>query len=959
MKTDFKKFEQELRAGFSGEVYFDNTMRGLYATDASNYQIMPIAVVVPRDEEDVIRAVNVATNQKVSILPRGAGTSLAGQTVSDSLVIDFSKYMNNIVEINLGESWARVQPGIVLDELNFQLQPTGLHFAPDPATSSRANIGGMIGNNSSGTKSIIYGKTVDNILEVKVLLSTGEVVILKEFSDEEYEEQSLGNSRYAQILRDFRQLVEANRVEIKERFPKVMRRVNGYNLDEFVRTDDWNLAKIFVGSEGTLGVLLEAKIILKPIPPLKYLCVVHFNDLFESVRAVEPILETGPSAVEILDQKVIHLARNNLNTAVYCDFIQGDPAAVLIVEYFGDTPIQAEEKLQKLLTLVKNHKLGYAAPVFRDSPGQEKAWAVRKNGLGLLDGMKGRKKPREFVEDVCVPIEVLANYVEDFFALCHEHQTELALFGHASVGVIHLKPILDLHQADDIEKMKKIAEGVFQLTLKYHGALSGEHGDGLVRSPFMEQFYGPKLYQAFKTLKRLFDPLGLMNPGKIVEAGPMDQNLRYGTRFKALNLNTLFHYREDENFESAVEMCTGVGACRKNLGGTMCPSYMVTRDEKHSTRARANALRLALSGQWGEQGISQPAVLEVMDLCLSCKGCKAECPSNVDLAKLKSETLQAHYDRNGATLRDKMIARSPSMAQLLSGWKALFVNFFQDQLFFRFMMEKLAGIDRRRTLPAYSTKKFSVLFKRRNHAQSPSVKTVVLFNDTYMNFHEPKIGMSAVRLLEDCGYTVILANAGCCQRPRISHGFLRDAKKEGEKTYLKLESYIDQGFPILTCEPSCASALTDDLADLIDDAVLCQKIRRNVFMIDQFLAQEQNRGRLTRRFKSRYKKILIHGHCHQKALYGTAAMKRILRQDDTLQVTEIDSGCCGMAGSFGYEKEHYEISKKIGERRLFPAIRNAERDAAIIACGFSCRHQIYDFTRVQAKHWVETVAVEN
>jgi FAD/FMN-containing dehydrogenase/Fe-S oxidoreductase len=954
-------FEDDLRRRVRGGVHLDPVSRGLYATDASNYQILPVAVATPIDEADVAAAVETARGHGVSILPRGGGTSLSGQTAGASLVLDLSRSMNRVLEVDPEGRRARVQPGVVRDELNALLAPHRLHLAPDPATSNRANVGGMIGNNSSGTRSIVYGKTIDHVLGLRVLLSDGVVLDLRRLPRREYDQVASGAGREAGIYAGVRSVVEQNREEIARRFPKVMRRVGGYNLDAFLRDDAWNLADLVTGSEGTLAVVLEATLNLEPLPEHAAVCVAHFHDLFEAIEAVPGIVERGPSAVEVLDRTVIDLARANPSIRPLCDFIEGDPAAVLLIEFFGDTADEARGKAEGTAGTLRRAGHGYACPLRLDPEAQARVWAVRKHGLGILLAMKGDRKPIPLIEDACVPVPALPEYVRGVSEICRRHETPLALYAHASVGVLHLRPVLDLKRADDIERMKAISQETFELVRSYGGAWSGEHGDGLVRSAYMERFYGPEIYAAFGEVKRLFDPAGLMNPGKIVDGPPIDRDLRYGTAYRRSDLATAFHYRDEGGFALAVEMCTGVGACRKTLEGTMCPSYMATRDEEHSTRGRANALRLAMTGQLGEGALAGERLFEVLDLCLSCKGCKAECPSRVDMAKLKSEFLRLYHDRNGTSLRDRLIAGSPESSRRLAGRAAPFVNFALGTAAGRRILQELAGIDARRTLPPYARETFSSWFARRERAageqrsSGDARPTVALFADTYLECHEPRVGRAAVELLESCGYRVELAAAGCCQRPRISHGFLREARREGERTLRALDSFASRDVPVVVCEPGCASALTDDLPDLVDDADLGARVAANVFMIDRFLEDRVEAGEIPGRFYSFCERIALHGHCHQKALFGTGAMKSLLARAGGLRVSEIDSGCCGMAGSFGYEKEHHDLSLRIGEDRLFPALRNLEPGTTVVACGFSCRHQIEHALGIRALHWVETL----
>jgi len=579
---------------------------------------------------------------------------------------------------------------------------------------------------------------------------------------------------------------------------------------------------------------------------------------------------------------------------------------------------------------------------------------VRKKGLGLMMGIKSEKKALSFIEDAAIPIEFLPEYIDQVLKICARHNTEVSMYAHASVGVIHVQPLLDLRREQDIENLKNITDETFELVVKYGGSWSGEHGDGLVRSAYNERFFGTRLYNAFRQIKYLFDPGNLMNPGKIVEAQTIDRNLRYGTSYEDKKIKTTFLYRAENSFSESVHMCTGVGECRKTLGGTMCPSFKATRDEEHSTRGRANALRLAMSGQLDHDGLTSKRLHQVLDLCISCKACKSECPSNVDMSKMKGDVLQMYYDEHGTTFRDRLIRDSSGAASRLSGMASHAVNFIQKTKLFRAFLQVLAGFDKRRVLPAYAKEPFYKWFGKDGNNNFKSNRKVVLFADTYLNFHEPQVGISALELLNSCGYEVILANVGCCQRPRISHGFLRAAKEGGTATVKKLKKYLDQGLTIVVCEPSCASALNDDLADLVEDNVVVKQLQEQVMMIDVFLAKEMNEKNITPAFEAITENILIHGHCHQKALYSTRGMKTIYSKTGKA-FSEIPSGCCGMAGSFGYEKEHYDLSQKIGEEVLFPAVRAMKNDTVIVANGFSCRHQIEHFTGVKAKHWVETI----
>jgi FAD/FMN-containing dehydrogenase/Fe-S oxidoreductase len=952
------RLETELRRKIKGEVYFDEVTRYLYSTDASLYEIQPVGVVVARDPDDVVQAIRTAAKYGVSILPRGGGTSLAGQAVGQSLVIDCSKFMNRIIELNAGERWVRAEPGLVRDELNQQIKHTGLHFAPETATSNRANIGGMIGNNSSGTRSIVYGKTVDHVLEIRAILSNGDQALFRELTPAEYDAKCRQQNLEGQIHREARRIVCENESEIRARFPKVMRRVGGYNLDELVGRENWNLSKILTGSEGTLACIVEAKLKLEPLPQATALLVVHFADLIESLRATNIILQHGPAAVELLDEVMISLAHNNLEIRQLCTFVQGRPQALLLVEFFGDSADEAREKLAMTETSLRQAGCGYAYVQALTPEEQARVWNVRKAGLGILQSIKGDAKPVAFIEDACVPVAVLPDYIAQVMAIVKKHGRDLSIYGHASAGVLHVRPVLNLKQAEEVQILRQISEEVFDLVVRYGGAWSGEHGDGLVRSYLNEKFFGPKLYQAFRELKRAFDPPGLMNPGKIVEAPSLEENLRISATYKTREIPTHFRFAEDGGINRAVEMCSGVGACRKTMSGTMCPSYMATRDEQHSTRGRANALRAALTGKISTRHFTTPRLKEVFDLCLACKGCKAECPSNVDVAKLKYEFLSHYYNEHGTPLAVRLFSRPDLLGPLGSHFAGL-ANALLKNACVRQVLEKTLGIDRRRILPLYAKQSFPRWFKsrqRRHELEGSEIPGVVLFNDTFMNYHEPEIGQAAVKVLEALGYRVLLAEAGCCLRSAISNGLLRLARPRAEAVVKRLHEFVRQGYKIAGCEPSCVSAIKEDYLDFVRNREKAEAVAENFFLIEDFIFQHAPKNGFAsapHRFDA---PILYHGHCHQKALFGTANSKTVLSKLTGCPVDEIDSGCCGMAGAFGYEKRHYEVSMMIGARQLFPAVQAVSDDYRIVANGFSCRHQIEHATGRKAQHAIQVLA---
>ncbi len=635
-----------LKKEIKGEVYNDDLSRGIYSTDASIYKIMPKLVVVPKDEDDVLTTIKFALEHKISLLPRGGGTSLAGQTVGESIVMDFSKYMTYILEFNEKEKWIWVQPGLVHSELNKFLEPYGLIYAPDEATINRANVGGVVANNSSGSRSLVFGKAIDHILEVKIALASGKIINLGEITKEEALEKAEQEDEEGNIYKTLIEILEKDEKEIIARYPKVMRRVTGYSLDEFVEGKQWNMAKLISGSEGTLATILEMKLNLIDLPTKRSITVVHFKDRLEAISTVGKILEHKPSAVELLDDNVIEIAKNNPSTKPISYFINNNPGAILIVEFFGENDEELVDKHQKLVGNLKELKRGYAYPFFKmGEKAFEDVWEVRKQGLGLLLSVKTEAKPIPFIEDLCIPIPHLPEYVDRILDYCHSLDTKVILYAHASVGVLHIRPILNLRLQDDIDKMRKISEFALDRVIEYKGSWSGEHGDGLSRSYGIPKFYGDVIYNDFKKLKTAFDPEGLMNPGKIVDPYPMDSNLRYGPEYKEVSISTLYHYRKEESFSTLVNMCNGVGVCHRVSGGVMCPTYKATLDEIHSTRGRANALRLTISGELGEGDLTNKELEEALDLCVSCKSCKTECPSNVDVSKLKSEVLQKKYDK--------------------------------------------------------------------------------------------------------------------------------------------------------------------------------------------------------------------------------------------------------------------------------------------------------------------------
>ena len=953
---NIRALETELRRKIKGDVLFDDVSLYLYSTDASLYQIQPIGIVLPREKEDIIQSIRTAAKYGVSILPRGGGTSLAGQTVGHSLIIDCSKYMNAILELNADEKWVRVEPGIVRDELNDQIKQTGLHFTPDVATSNRATVGGMVANNSAGTHSIIFGKTVDQVIELHAVLGNGDEVVFTELSEDEYQKKIKQDDAEGKIYQVVRSVIQTNEEEIRTRYPKIMRRSGGYALDELLDQEKWNIGKLICGSEGTLAFVTEAKVSLAPLPEATGILIAHFDDLYDALRAVAPVVDDAPAAVELLDRAVVNLAAQNLETAELTTLVQGDPTALLLIEFFGNDENEVATKINQLSKKLKNELKVSACTHALSSADQAAIWKARKAGLGLLMGMKGDYKPLAFIEDAAVPVKVLPEYIRDVNEVLHEYKRDVIIYAHVSVGLIHVRPILNIKQDEDVEIMRKISEQVLDLVMRYGGMMSGEHGDGLVRSFHNKKFFGPKLYEAFHEIKNAFDPHRIFNPGKIIDAQSIEKNLRIGPRYNTRSIHSHFHYAEDQGFNRAVEMCTGVGACRKTLNGTMCPSYMVTKDEEHSTRGRANALRAALTGKISSEQFTTKRLYDVFDLCFACKGCKAECPSNVDVAKLKYEFLAHYYDEHGTPLSVMMFSR-PDILGRLSVPFAGIVNRLLKSHTGRFAIEKLLGVDRRRTLPFFANSTFEHWFKHHHvNGQENKRPQVVLFDDCFLNYYETEIGIASVRVLEALGFEIILAKAGCCGRAQISNGLLRTARPAAESVVDKLSQYVDQGLTIIGCEPSCVSAVKEDYPDLVRDVPKAKKVAENFIFIEDFVMQELHQNSTKNAFQALNQEVLYHGHCHLKALYGTGTSKGVLSKAAGCSVTEVDSGCCGMAGAFGYEKKHYDISMKAGERRLFPAVKSLQEDNVVVANGFSCRHQIEHATGRNARHAIEVLA---
>jgi FAD/FMN-containing dehydrogenase/Fe-S oxidoreductase len=936
--------QRALASGISGEIRFDTVSRALYATDASVYQIEPVGVAIPQSREDLIQIVAICAEFRCPITMRGGGTSQAGQAIGPGLVVDTSKHLRMILDLNVAERWARVEPGLVLDELNAQLRPHGLRFAPDVSTASRATIGGMMANNSSGARSVIYGKTIDHVIEQEVVLSDGSVVHFGPIDGEQLARKQAESSLEGACYRVVGDLAARHRHEIERRFPRVLRRVGGYNLDEFV-TDDrpFNLAKLMVGSEGTLGVVLSATVNLVPLPKAKAVMAIQFASLLESLAATPLILRHGPSAVEVMDKSILDYTRQSaVLEALRRSFIDGDPASLLCVEFYADRAEDLPPRLAALERDLRDHQFGNAYHHALDLAAQARIWSLREAGLGLSMAMKEDAKSLSFVEDTAVAPERLRDYIERFLAIVQRHGTTAGVYAHASVGCLHVRPVINMKTEAGVQRFAAIANDVSDLVLEFGGALSGEHGDGLVRSPFMEKMFGSELYEAFRTIKRTFDPHGIFNPGKIVDAPPLTANLRFGPSYVARSLPTYFEYPEG-SFAGAVEMCSGLGACRKTLDGTMCPSYMATRDEQHATRGRANVLRLTIAGRLGESGLGDDGVYETLDLCLECRACKAECPVGVDVARFKSEFLADYWQRHGTPLHARALGQARRAAEWGSRLAPL-SNWIVNSGLGRRLNERVLGIDRRRKLPEFKRRTLASAVA----ARSTTTPDVLLFNDTFTNHYDPEIGLAALDVLSAAGFRPALASNRCCGRPQISKGLLDDARAMASRNTDLLYAGAAAGRPLIFCEPSCLSAVREDAPALLRGEARrrSEVVANSSVLFEEFVAPQTSRLPL----KSGPNTILLHGHCHQKSMSLLAPATALLSSIPGATVVDLDAGCCGMAGSFGYAREHYEVSRAIGERKLFPAVRNKPAGAVIVAGGTSCRHQIADFTNESALH---------
>jgi len=954
-RLDGRALERDLRAAIDGEVRFDTTTRLLYSTDASNYQIEPVGVVLPRHADDVAAAHQIAAQHGAPLLPRGAGSALAGQTVGWALVLDLSRHMRRVVSVDAEARRVRVQSGMVLGQLNAQLAPLGLMVGPDPASADRATVGGCLGNNATGMHSILYGMFGDHVPALEAVLADGERFWLGEGAPP--------HPRAAALAEAVRAILARYADEIAARYPRTWRTVAGYALNQ-LDPQAPNLARLFAGSEGTLGTVTEVELALVPRPVMTRLALVHYAELHAALQATPALLEVGPSAIELLDKTLLDMTRAHPDYSRHLTFVEGDPAAVLAVEFYGESAGELASKVARLKQTLA--ALGHREQVVIADTDARAAdvLKVRKAGLGLLMSMRGDFKPVPFIEDAAVPVEHLAAYVAGVERIVAANGARMALYAHASAGCLHIRPLLNLKSAEGLRQYRAIAEAVSDLVLTYHGTTSGEHGEGLSRGEFSRKLFGPHLTEAFREVKRAFDPQGLMNPGKVVDVGPMDdaRTLRYGPDYAApyTPVHPRFDWSSDGGFAGAVEMCNGAGVCRKEDTGTMCPSFMATRDERDSTRGRANMLRLAMTGHQGLNGLTDRRVAEVLDLCLSCKACKAECPSLVDMARLKAEFTAAYYDQHGIPMRARLFGSIHRLNRLGSLAPGL-ANAALRSAPMRWALEQI-GITRERPLPLLARQRFSVWARRNAPAASQgSAAAPILIADTYTEYNYPHLGQAVLRVAAAAGCRVPIwgpREINCCGRPLISKGLLDGARKLAIKNVRRMAPVAAAGGRFMLIEPSCAAAFRDEYPDLVpaDQRADARRVSAATLTVEEWLSEIGAADRLPpERFDAQPREVLLHGHCYQRALWGTTAAHQALGLIPGCHVVELDDGCCGVAGSFGYEREHYALSVQIGEQRLLPAVRAAP-DAIIAASGVSCREQVLHGAGRRALHPIEILA---
>lgn len=964
MQPDFNLLKSQL----DGDLFTDNVQRVLYSTDASQYKEMPLAVTRPKTKEDIKKIIAFASENKTSVIPRGAGTSLAGQVVGPGIVMDVSKYMNRIIEFNEKEKYVVIEPGVVLAELNLFLAKYGLQFGPETSTANRCVLGGMLGNNSCGLHSLVYGSVREHILEVDAILSDGSETTFKALTPEQFKAKLNGNPNQLEkaIYQNINDILsdQDNQKEIREKFPdpRVTRRNMGYAIDALLDTEvfteggeAFNFCKLLAGSEGTLAFSTRLKLNVISLPPkYKGLVCAHFETLEESLHGNLIALKYKPTAIELMDDPVMQAAKKNIEQNKNRWFVKGDPGAMLMIEFSFETEEELNSTAAALEKELKEAKLGYHYPLITGADKIKRVWALRTAGLGLLANIPGDRKGVPGIEDTAVHPEYLPDYIADLKIVLKKLGLDSVFYAHIATGEIHFRPLINFKDPEDVKLFDTLMNEVAVLVKKYRGSMSGEHGDGRVRGKFIPFMLGEKNYELVKSVKNAWDPDNIFNPGKIVDTPPITESLRVIPGKVIPEYDTNFDFSNNKGYFRSIEKCNGTGDCRKSevIGGTMCPTFMATRDEDKSTRGRANILREFLYNNEKEQAFDHHEIYDILDLCISCKACKSECPSNVDMAKLKAEFLQHYYDIHGVPLRSKLVGWLPRLNKLAMVFRPV-SNFAMSTS----LLKKSIGFSTERSVPPLS--KISLNRWVQNGVPSPETAPkgkVYLFNDEFTNYNESDIGIKAILLLTRLGYEVKIPVTRESGRTFLSKGMIRNAKKVANENIQSLKDIISEQTPLIGIEPSAILAFRDEYPELVDEGLkeAANQLSKNALLFEEFMVAEIEKGNITEnQFTTNTNKILLHGHCQQKAVASTEPTKRMLSLPLNYSVEEIPSGCCGMAGSFGYEKEHYELSMKIGEMVLFPAVRKAEESTLVSAPGTSCRHQIKDGTGKKAMHPVE------
>jgi FAD/FMN-containing dehydrogenase/Fe-S oxidoreductase len=957
---------QELKKVLSGEVRFDHLTRHLYSTDASDFQKIPVGVVIPKSVDDICAAMEMANQYDIPIIPRGGGSSLSGQTLGTGLIIDHSKYLNRILNVNVEERWVEVESGVVLDFLNAEISKHDLMVGLDPSSSAVATIGGMAGNNSTGSHSFKYGMMADHVKQVEVILSDGKKAIFDAKTVDDIQLMVKKDGIEGQLYKTIPGILEKYKEDIRVGYPETWRNVAGFGLNRLLQDKEqqnlFNLSSLIVGSEGTLVGITGIKLGLVPKPKEVQLMILHFNDLSSALTDVPMILEHKPSAVELMSYPVLKSAYENVSFKPKLEkFVDGLPGCILVVEFTSDTTIELDDQVKKLRQRLTKSGFKNTINICKTKEEIDRVWFIRKSVLGLLVSAPGDAKPIWVIDDASVPVEEMVGFTQDVIEMGRTYGVEINFDAHAAAGCLHMGLELNLRTNEGLKNMELLSKEIMSIAIAHHGTTTGEHGEGLARSFFNEQLYGPRIHQAFKEVKSAFDPDNRFNPKKVVDAiEPWDKEwlLYYpGYQTPYALKDTYFDYSFYGGYDKLVEMCNGQGSCRSQVAGTMCPTYRVTRDEKDTPRGRANALRLAMTGQLGKEGLASHDVYKTLELCLECKACRNECASRVDIARLKYEFLAYYQSKHGIPFRSRLFGKMPISSAIGSITPSL-TNLLYKNPLLKQTLDSAFKIDKRRQLPPLASKTFRYWFNKRTASSTTTKGKVVLWDDCHLTYHEPEMGFAAVQVLESAGFEVLLVEKQkCCGRPMISKGLLKDAKKHAQQNVAALVGFANQGTPIIGVEPSCIACMRDEYTDLLQtDAA--RQVAEHSFFFEEFIADLHQKGELdlTLVNPDSRKSIKVHTHCYQKA-FGTAEnVIQMLRLIPNVTVEEIDSGCCGMAGSFGYEKEHYDISMAIGELSLFPVVRNSHVDTIIAAAGTSCRQQIKDGTSKKAVHPITVLA---